>query len=77
MLDLFFVLRWNLVLGIPDMLIACVDVAAVYTFRRFFTIPSFVLASKIAPVGQSGTYTYIHFFVWEKKGGEGGGTCLT
>jgi folate/biopterin transporter len=47
--DIVLVKRWNLVLGIPDILFMIGDSALATVIGRFFSMPMFVLAAKVCP----------------------------
>merc|ERR1712007_273602 len=47
--------RWNLSVGIPDSWMLIGDEAFTECMRRFFTMPMFVMASKVCPEGVEGT----------------------
>jgi len=49
MSDLVLVKRWNLTLGIPDFIFIAGDDTLATIISRFFTMPLFVLASKVCP----------------------------
>ena len=49
LMDLALVMRWNLAIGIPDHAMLIGDTAVTACIRRFFSMPSFVLASKVCP----------------------------
>ena len=49
LMDLVLVMRWNLKIGIPDHAMLIGDTAMTACMRRFFTMPSFVLAAKVCP----------------------------
>eukprot|EP00411_Alexandrium_monilatum_P081921 CAMPEP_0175607870 /NCGR_PEP_ID=MMETSP0096-20121207/61450_1 /TAXON_ID=311494 /ORGANISM="Alexandrium monilatum, Strain CCMP3105" /LENGTH=390 /DNA_ID=CAMNT_0016912737 /DNA_START=1 /DNA_END=1170 /DNA_ORIENTATION=- len=47
--DFVLVKRWNLVVGIPDIVMLIGDDAFTVTMRRFFAMPMFILAAKVCP----------------------------
>uniref|UniRef100_A0A7S1QXS1 Uncharacterized protein n=1 Tax=Alexandrium catenella TaxID=2925 RepID=A0A7S1QXS1_ALECA len=47
--DLMLVKRWNLAIGIPDIVMLIGDDALTVTMRRFFAMPMFILAAKVCP----------------------------
>jgi len=47
--DYVLVRRWNLAIGIPDIVMLIGDDAFTVTMRRFFVMPMFVLAAKVCP----------------------------
>jgi hypothetical protein len=51
LLDLVLVMRWNLRLGIPDAVFIVADFAVSPMVRKFITMPTCVLASKLCPEG--------------------------
>lgn len=51
LLDLVLVMRWNLSLGIPDAVFIVADFAVSPMVRKFITMPTCVLASKLCPQG--------------------------
>ena len=55
LLDLVFVLRLHLHLGISDRIFAIGDNAVAPIARRFYTMPMFVLAAKLCPPGMEAT----------------------
>ncbi|KAG8381939.1 hypothetical protein BUALT_Bualt05G0024800 [Buddleja alternifolia] len=56
MLDLMFVLRWNLKLGIPDFFFVVIDASVSQMIGRFKWMPLLVLSSKLCPAGIEGTF---------------------
>lgn len=55
LLDVVFVMRWNLVLGIPDEVFVLGDATITPVVRRFSLMPMFVMASKLCPDGAEAT----------------------
>mmetsp|Transcript_32556 Transcript_32556/g.41751 ORF Transcript_32556/g.41751 Transcript_32556/m.41751 type:complete len:600 (-) Transcript_32556:58-1857(-) len=55
LLDLVFVLRLNLKVGLPDQAFVLGEEAIAPLFRRMLMMPTFVLASKVCPPGIEGT----------------------
>ncbi|PON68344.1 Folate-biopterin transporter [Parasponia andersonii] len=51
MLDLIFILRWNLALGIPDYLFVVMDEIVSQIVSKIRWIPMIVLTSKLCPLG--------------------------
>eukprot|EP00418_Pyrodinium_bahamense_P063365 CAMPEP_0179087468 /NCGR_PEP_ID=MMETSP0796-20121207/39744_1 /TAXON_ID=73915 /ORGANISM="Pyrodinium bahamense, Strain pbaha01" /LENGTH=538 /DNA_ID=CAMNT_0020784977 /DNA_START=21 /DNA_END=1637 /DNA_ORIENTATION=+ len=49
LLDFVLVKRWNLAIGIPDIVMLIGDDAFSSTMRKFVMIPMFILASKVCP----------------------------
>ncbi|PON68345.1 Folate-biopterin transporter [Parasponia andersonii] len=56
MLDLMFVLRWNLVLGIPDYLFVVMEECVSRIVSRIRWMPMIVLSSRLCPLGIEGTF---------------------
>lgn len=53
--DLVLVKRWNLAIGIPDIVMLIGDDALTVTMRRFFVMPMFILAAKVCPTSVEAT----------------------
>ncbi|KAF5748111.1 Major facilitator superfamily protein [Tripterygium wilfordii] len=56
MLDLIFVLRWNLALGIPDYFFIVAEECVVRIITRIRWMPMMVLSSRLCPLGIEGTF---------------------
>ncbi|KAL8130029.1 hypothetical protein V2J09_019184 [Rumex salicifolius] len=56
MLDVVFVLRWNLVLGIPDSVFLVIDECVTNIIARVRWTPMLVLSTRLCPVGIEGTF---------------------
>lgn len=56
MLDLIFMLRWNLVLGIPDYLFAVIEGCVSSIISKIRWIPMIVLSTQLCPSGIEGTF---------------------
>lgn len=56
MLDLVFVLRWNLFLGIPDYFFVVLEECCSKIIMKIRWIPMIVLSSKLCPLGIEGTF---------------------
>lgn len=56
MLDLIFVLRWNLKLGIPDYLFVVMEECFSRIISRIRWMPMIVLSTKLCPLGIEGTF---------------------
>lgn len=56
MLDLVFILRWNLALGVPDYLFVIVEECMSRVISRIRWMPMMVLSSQLCPVGIEGTF---------------------
>nr|XP_010905038.1 probable folate-biopterin transporter 6 [Elaeis guineensis] len=56
MLDLIFVLRWNLKLGIPDYFFVILEECSVRITGRIRWMPMMVLSTKLCPPGIEGTF---------------------
>ncbi|KAJ3677172.1 hypothetical protein LUZ60_002896 [Juncus effusus] len=55
-LDLFFVLRWNLKLGLPDSFFVILEECTSRIITRIRWIPMIVLSTKLCPLGIEGTF---------------------
>ncbi|KAF3339151.1 putative folate-biopterin transporter 6 [Carex littledalei] len=55
-LDLFFVLRWNLKLGLPDPIFVIMEECTSRIITRIRWIPMIVLSTKLCPLGIEGTF---------------------
>lgn len=56
MLDLVFVLRWNLALGIPDYFFVVMEECVSRIISRIRWMPMMVLSSRLCPTGIEGTF---------------------
>ncbi|KAE8731659.1 putative folate-biopterin transporter 6 [Hibiscus syriacus] len=56
MLDLLFILRWNLVLGIPDYFFVITEECLSRIISRIRWIPMMVLSTRLCPIGIEGTF---------------------
>ncbi|KAL4332893.1 hypothetical protein GQ457_07G037350 [Hibiscus cannabinus] len=56
MLDLIFILRWNLVLGIPDYFFVITEECVSRIISRIRWIPMMVLSTRLCPIGIEGTF---------------------
>lgn len=56
MLDLMFVLRWNLPLGIPDSVFIIVEETVYHVIGRIRWMPMVVLSTRLCPLGIEGTF---------------------
>lgn len=56
MLDLIFILRWNLVLGIPDYFFVVFEECVSSIISRIRWMPMIVLSSQLCPLGIEGTF---------------------
>lgn len=56
MLDLVFMLRWNLALGIPDSLFVVMEECVSHIITRIRWMPMMVLSSQLCPPGIEGTF---------------------
>ncbi|GJZ80628.1 probable folate-biopterin transporter 6 [Tanacetum coccineum] len=55
-LDLIFILRWNLVLGIPDYLFVVLEECVTRIVSRVRWMPMIVLSTSLCPIGLEGTF---------------------
>jgi hypothetical protein len=55
-LDLTFVLRWNVVLGVPDALFIILEESISRVVSRVRVMPMMVLSTKLCPPGAEGTF---------------------
>lgn len=55
-LDLFFVLRWNLILGLPDYLFVIMEECISRVVTRVRWMPMIILSTKLCPLGIEGTF---------------------
>lgn len=55
-LDLTFVLRWNLVLGVPDAMFVILEESVSRVVSRVRLMPMMVLSTKLCPPGAEGTF---------------------
>ncbi|XWS72771.1 hypothetical protein CRYUN_Cryun02cG0069300 [Craigia yunnanensis] len=56
MIDLIFILRWNLVLGIPDYFFVIMEECVSRIISRIRWIPMIVLSTRLCPLGIEGTF---------------------
>ncbi|XP_048133554.1 probable folate-biopterin transporter 6 [Rhodamnia argentea] len=56
MLDLIFVLRWNLALGVPDSFFVIAEECVSRVVSRIRWMPMIVLSTKLCPLGIEGTF---------------------
>ncbi|KAI9118302.1 hypothetical protein K1719_010634 [Acacia pycnantha] len=56
MLDLLFVLRWNLILGIPDYFFVVIEETATRISSKIRWMPMIVLSTQLCPLGIEGTF---------------------
>ncbi|XP_021746394.1 probable folate-biopterin transporter 6 [Chenopodium quinoa] len=56
MLDLMFILRWNLPLGIPDPVFIIVEETIYHVIGRIRWMPMVVLSTRLCPLGIEGTF---------------------
>ncbi|KAI3501710.1 hypothetical protein L1887_29679 [Cichorium endivia] len=56
MLDLMFILRWNLVLGLPDYLFVVLEECVSRIVSRVRWMPMMVLSTTLCPIGIEGTF---------------------
>lgn len=56
MLDLIFILRWNLYLGIPDSFFVICEQCVSHIVLRLRWMPMIVLSTKLCPLGIEGTF---------------------
>ncbi|KAL9677425.1 hypothetical protein QQ045_005654 [Rhodiola kirilowii] len=56
MLDLVFILRWNISLGIPDSLFVICEQCVSHIVSRLRWMPMIVLSTKLCPLGIEGTF---------------------
>ncbi|XP_073525783.1 uncharacterized protein [Phyllobates terribilis] len=56
MLDVIFILRWNLTLGIPDYVFVIVEECVSHIISRVRWMPMLVLSTRLCPVGIEGTF---------------------
>lgn len=55
-LDLIFILRWNLVLGLPDYLFVVMEECVSRVVSRVRWMPMIVLSTTLCPIGIEGTF---------------------
>nr|GEU91647.1 probable folate-biopterin transporter 6 [Tanacetum cinerariifolium] len=55
-LDLIFILRWNLALGIPDYLFVVLEECVTRIVSRVRWMPMIVLSTSLCPIGLEGTF---------------------
>ncbi|KAG9455919.1 hypothetical protein H6P81_000427 [Aristolochia fimbriata] len=56
MLDLIFILRWNLLLGIPDYIFVVMEESCSRIISKIRWMPMIVLSTKLCPLGIEGTF---------------------
>ncbi|KAJ4843697.1 hypothetical protein Tsubulata_049976 [Turnera subulata] len=56
MLDLIFILRWNLALGIPDYFFVIMEECVSRVVSRIRWMPMIVLSTRLCPIGIEGTF---------------------
>lgn len=56
LLDLIFILRWNLKIGIPDYFFVVIEDAAIRITGKIRWMPMMVLSTKLCPLGIEGTF---------------------
>ncbi|KAF7817311.1 putative folate-biopterin transporter 6 [Senna tora] len=56
MLDLLFVLRWNLIVGIPDYFFVVIEETATRISSKIRWMPMIVLSTQLCPLGIEGTF---------------------
>lgn len=56
MMDLIFILRWNLIFGIPDYLFIIMEECFTRIISRIRWIPMIVLSTRLCPLGIEGTF---------------------
>ncbi|KAE8682546.1 putative folate-biopterin transporter 6 [Hibiscus syriacus] len=56
MLDLIFILRWNLAVGIPDYFFVITEECVSRIISRIRWIPMMVLSTRLCPIGIEGTF---------------------
>ncbi|KAG6649733.1 hypothetical protein CIPAW_07G231000 [Carya illinoinensis] len=56
MLDLIFMLRWNLILGVPDYLFVVMEECVSSTVSKIRWMPMIVLSTQLCPIGIEGTF---------------------
>ncbi|XP_074296115.1 putative folate-biopterin transporter 6 isoform X2 [Silene latifolia] len=56
MLDLMFILRWNLTLGIPDAFFIIMEETILHIISRIRWMPMLVLSARLCPSGIEGTF---------------------
>ncbi|XP_019457231.1 PREDICTED: probable folate-biopterin transporter 6 isoform X2 [Lupinus angustifolius] len=54
--DLFFVLRWNLIIGIPDYFFVVIEETATRITGKLRWMPMMVLSTQLCPLGIEGTF---------------------
>ncbi|PON68349.1 Folate-biopterin transporter [Parasponia andersonii] len=55
-LDLIFILRWNMALGIPDYFFVVMDECVTWTITRMRWLPMIVLSTRLCPLGIEGSF---------------------
>ncbi|CAJ1972409.1 unnamed protein product [Sphenostylis stenocarpa] len=55
-LDLIFILRWNLVIGIPDYIFVVIEESATRITGKIRWMPMMVLSTQLCPLGIEGTF---------------------
>lgn len=56
MLDIIFIRRWNLILGIPDSFFVIMEQSVSHIISRIRWIPMIVLSTRLCPIGIEGTF---------------------
>ncbi|KAK3211124.1 hypothetical protein Dsin_015830 [Dipteronia sinensis] len=56
MLDVIFILRWNLILGIPDSFFVIMEQSVSHIITRIRWIPMILLSTRLCPIGIEGTF---------------------
>ncbi|PON85087.1 Folate-biopterin transporter [Trema orientale] len=56
MLDLIFILRWNLALGIPDYFFVVIEECVSRIITKMRWLPMFVLSTRLCPLGIEGSF---------------------
>ena len=55
-LDLFFILRWNLIIGIPDYFFVVIEESCTRIAAKIRWMPMMVLSTQLCPLGIEGTF---------------------
>lgn len=56
MLDLIFILRWNLIVGVPDYLFVIAEECVSRIVTRIRWMPMIILSTQLCPIGIEGTF---------------------
>ncbi|KAK9279726.1 hypothetical protein L1049_013408 [Liquidambar formosana] len=56
MLDLIFILRWNLILGVPDYFFVIMEECISRIITRIRWMPMIILSTRLCPLGIEGTF---------------------